>query len=407
MQRCRLLLGSGAVRNVGRSRTASSMPVIRSFANSPQNSGKQHNAAHTKDIKERAEKISRQADVNAGKVRLENVQKLKNQKQDKVWFSGEYEGDLQDGKRHGQGTYTNRKSTYTGAWRDNKRHGHGEATFQSGNVYIGEWENDLPHGQGKLKYVDGSELEGVFQKGHIHRGKGRYIPNYMDVANNLYEGTWVDGKLQGSGLWICSDGTTYVGEWKDSQRHGYGTRKTQAATYEGEWQFDRKEGQGKITFETGHVYEGHWEKNVYHGPGKVIYADGATLEGTFHQGKIQEGKGRWVPDLKAVAPRTVCEGTWVGGKMQGHGSIVGKDGYSYVGDLMDGKRHGHGVVTYPDGRTLRGEFADGEILHGEGWQQVREAAEGVEGVEGSKERTFRHGRWVEGVFTATPPPEAA
>jgi hypothetical protein len=365
-----------------------------------------------KAFEQKAMAIGRQADANIGKSSHKPHPKTHHKpyfhrgkpkpkaKKESPLFTGEFIGDLIDNKRHGHGTYKNRISTYTGEWRDNKRCGFGEATFESGNSYLGEWQDNMPHGAGKLKYIDETELEGVFEKGELVSGTGKYIPGYMGEATNIYDGTFVDGKLQGHGVWVNSDDTSYVGEWKDSKHHGRGVRRTQTFTYDGDWVYNSKEGQGRLTTNTGHTYEGHFEKNEFHGPGKITYADGATLEGTFRSGKVHEGQGRWVSDLMAPTFRTVLEGTWAEGKLHGAGKVVSVDGFSYVGDFKEGKRHGHGVLTYPGGRCFRGEFVEGEPYHGEGWYKSTEM------VEGQKTTRFLHGRWVEGVFTALPEPES-
>ena len=42
------------------------------------------------------------------------------------------------------------KSTYNGDWQNGLRHGHGEYVSADGAVYRGMWVNDKPHGKGTL-----------------------------------------------------------------------------------------------------------------------------------------------------------------------------------------------------------------------------------------------------------------
>lgn len=37
-----------------------------------------------------------------------------------------------------------------------------------------------------------------------------------------YEGQWNDGARNGLGIFYYSDGSCYIGEWKDNFKHGYG-----------------------------------------------------------------------------------------------------------------------------------------------------------------------------------------
>ena len=85
----------------------------------------------------------------------------------------QYVGELQNGRMHGQGTYT----------------------YVSGAQYIGDWKDDKRHGQGTVTTPDG----------------GQYV------------GAWRDGKMHGQGTMTAPDGGQYVGDWKDNKRHGQGT----------------------------------------------------------------------------------------------------------------------------------------------------------------------------------------
>ena len=64
-----------------------------------------------------------------------------------MWPEGDYyTGEIKDGKRHGEGTFTfEHGNTYVGQWKDDKKHGLGKATFASGQVsHDGEWVNGEP-----------------------------------------------------------------------------------------------------------------------------------------------------------------------------------------------------------------------------------------------------------------------
>jgi len=57
-----------------------------------------------------------------------------------------YEGEYQDGNRHGHGKYTQANGrVYEGEYQDGNRHGHGkyEGEYHDGRVYEGEWQDDI------------------------------------------------------------------------------------------------------------------------------------------------------------------------------------------------------------------------------------------------------------------------
>ena len=58
------------------------------------------------------------------------------------WKGDKYEGEYKSGKREGQGTYTfSDGKKYTGSFKNGKMHGQGILTSSSGNSYEGKWEN--------------------------------------------------------------------------------------------------------------------------------------------------------------------------------------------------------------------------------------------------------------------------
>ena len=69
------------------------------------------------------------------------------------------------------------------------KQGFGVMQWPDGAVYEGLWENNLYNGAGKLKHANG----------------------------DLYEGEFVDGKMQGAGTHVWgSDKTTHMGEYKEN-----------------------------------------------------------------------------------------------------------------------------------------------------------------------------------------------
>ena len=106
---------------------------------------------------------------------------------------GNYEGETQDGKRQGYGTYEARGGrTYSGYWSEGKLEGVVTITYLKGWIrkyngkevtkYVGEvFDQEMqigseiytPHGRGVLTYADGSILEGTFHKDYSDAWEGK------------------------------------------------------------------------------------------------------------------------------------------------------------------------------------------------------------------------------------------
>jgi len=74
------------------------------------------------------------------------------------------------------------------------------------------------------------------------------------------------------GTITASEGTKYVGEWKDGKQHGQGTETNPnyGTKYVGEWKDNRWHGQGTLTFSAPHKhagtkYVGEWKDGNKHG----------------------------------------------------------------------------------------------------------------------------------------------
>ena len=81
---------------------------------------------------------------------------------------GIYVGELQDGKRHGHGTYTySDGAVYEGEWREGKIYGHGTYTFVGGDIYVGEWREHKKHGHGTYTFASGAVYEGEWREGKL------------------------------------------------------------------------------------------------------------------------------------------------------------------------------------------------------------------------------------------------
>ena len=103
-------------------------------------------------------------------------------------------------------------SEYQGEWQDGKRHGIGTYISPTGTRYEGEWENDGASGHGVCHYADGMKYDGQFENGERH-GKGVLI----SPEGDRYEGQFKYDLLNGEGIYIWGDGVRSEGEFREGK----------------------------------------------------------------------------------------------------------------------------------------------------------------------------------------------
>ena len=106
-----------------------------------------------------------------------------------------------------------------------------------------------------------------------------------------YLGEWKNGNANGQGTKTWANGDKYVGEYKDDKKNGQGTyRYSNGDKYVGEWKDDKKNGQGTYTWPNGDKYVGEWKDNNRTGQGINTWADGEKYVGEFEDSKLN-GRG--------------------------------------------------------------------------------------------------------------------
>jgi hypothetical protein len=121
-----------------------------------------------------------------------------------------------------------------------------------------------------------------------HPSPGQSITWTGDCANGLAQG---HGTLQ----WFSDgkSGEKDEGEFKDGKQQGRGVRVfSNGARYEGDFNGGKREGQGVEVYAGGGRYEGGWKDNVFEGHGVATLANGNRFEGEFHAGK-PNGQGTY------------------------------------------------------------------------------------------------------------------
>lgn len=149
--------------------------------------------------------------------------------------------------------------------RSGKLSSEGNERFFEG--YAGQWENGKMHGNGTYTFNDGSLYEGRFEGGNESgQGKATYPSGRHD-----YRGSWKQGKYDGFG-----EALGYSGGFKAGLRHGNGTLILGSSKYEGSFREGKFHGRGKLTSEgTGYSFEGTFRFGRISGPGSLIFPDGS------------------------------------------------------------------------------------------------------------------------------------
>ena len=213
-------------------------------------------------------------------------------------------------------------------------------------------------GKGKINLKDGRTYEGTFVDGKLE-GEGTYINNKGDI----YIGGFIGGKLNGKGKIIQKreninksnggneqeninnkdnnddNNLVYEGEIKDFKREGHGVEKCPEYVYEGNFHDDMKNGQGSIKYlKLGRKYEGEFKNNEITGYGYLIYENKQTYKGNLVDGK-KEGKGKYIwPDGSEY------EGEYKNDIREGEGSLKWANGLIFKGKFHNGRPEGKGKL---------------------------------------------------------------
>ena len=115
-------------------------------------------------------------------------------------------GELYPGYRNGLYNWYDKKQKRIEG-ENNRIFGKYEGEIRKGLI---SYEHGIPNGQGTFIWSDGSRYVGEWKDG-IEHGQGELtLPN-----GEKYIGEFNNRKFHGQGEFIFSDGTKYTGEWKD------------------------------------------------------------------------------------------------------------------------------------------------------------------------------------------------
>ena len=192
-----------------------------------------------------------------------------------------YEGEInEDNKKHGQGILTTPEYVRKGTWRNGEFTGWGRESRRNKEVLEGKFINGLLNGKGIFK----------------------------NSRNNLYTGDFVDSKKEGLGE-LYTNRIHYIGEFKADKLDGKGIIEflKEGHKYEGDFKNNEINGRGVFQWKNGDVYEGDMTDGKMNGVGIYRYADGQIYEGEYLNG-IREGKGRIIVNNMVIFDGEFREG---------------------------------------------------------------------------------------------------
>jgi hypothetical protein len=123
----------------------------------------------------------------------------------------------------------------------------------------------------------------------------------------------------GYGTYKYSDGSVYVGQFKDGKANGYGT----------------------CYYANGDKYVGYWKNHKAEGEGSMYNADGTVTTGNWKESKYVDTK--------------LTTGCISGDCLNGNGTYVYDDGTKYTGTFKDGSISGSGECSFYNGDYYNGE----------------------------------------------------
>ena len=173
-----------------------------------------------------------------------------------------YVGDFRNGKMHGEGTMIYQdKSRFVGAWKNNQRDGHGTMTEANGTDIVGVWAND-----NFLDHQNGGSSTIAQNDNYNQPTTASNFPSNSEVNANdkaLRDCNKSDC-MNGHGKFTYSDGSRYVGTFKNRYPHGEGT----------------------CFYSNGDKYVGGWENHAPHGEGIMYYKHGRVLGALWNNGNV-------------------------------------------------------------------------------------------------------------------------
>lgn len=203
------------------------------------------------------------------------------------------------------------------------------------------------------------------QKGDCVNGEGTYV--YSDGSK--YIGEFKDSKCNGFGIIFYASGDKFVGEFRDHAVSGHGAWYYKGGEAQPGYYDDRNNfvlynslqtgclqgncdtGSGSYLWTGGVYYIGQFSNSEPNGYGICYFSDGGKYEGQWKDKKFH-GEGTYYN-----AEGTIQRGMWMDHKYVGATSSTGT--VSSTGCISGNCENGFGIYRYDDGGVYTGEFKNG------------------------------------------------
>eukprot|EP01125_Pyxidicula_operculata_P000737 TRINITY_DN1068_c0_g1_i1.p1 TRINITY_DN1068_c0_g1~~TRINITY_DN1068_c0_g1_i1.p1 ORF type:complete len:733 (-),score=221.83 TRINITY_DN1068_c0_g1_i1:201-2399(-) len=216
-----------------------------------------------------------------------------------------------------------------------KPHGKGVCKWLDGSSYEGSFKDGILEGVGLYTWNTGNQYYGQFKDGQ-RTGYGIFVwgtspkqPNSEENDNNnnnnnavhkqsgdVYEGNFLNGKLQGEGTYWYSNGDKYNGNWNGGDMDGKGTLyvSSQQSIFNCYWKSGEAR-EGTWLSKEGHIYTGSFHQGKPHGKGGVYtWPSGKTKTADFHyQRGIDKSTSKLLSDNIFQPSKKSSDGSGGGG----------------------------------------------------------------------------------------------
>ena len=185
-----------------------------------------------------------------------------------------------------------------------------------------------------------------------HNNIRRTYPK-LEEDGFTYIGEWKNGKRDGFGVLSMKDISKYIGEFKDNIIYGFGilfhADGGKCVSY---WDDFKAKGCGYFIGGNGFFSKGYWDNDKLDGYGIENWING-QYEGDYNDGNKQ-GIGELFFNEAGI-----YQGEFDESRINGYGTFIFKDGRKYEGMWKHNKMNGFGIITLAGNKSwFEGEFVD-------------------------------------------------
>ena len=231
-----------------------------------------------------------------------------------------------------------------------------EIMKSNSSLYYGEKNqiNHLAYGRGLLICSNGSHYLGYFKDDFFQDGIGKSV----NADGNIYFGQFKSGIANGIGHFKTKNGNKFEGYWVDNKLDGFGiiTIEKSEQFYSGELKKGSFNGIGKFNSKNNILYQGEFNEGKMEGTGCLIYKNKKEYKGQFKDGnKNGYGIMKWLTGEK-------YEGEWNNGKREGNGVYSFSDIDKYEGSWKNDLRDGEGIF-YCNDNQKKCKYSNGNFVN--------------------------------------------